>query len=44
MSDDLKFKFEVVNIKLQTSKKGEEKKEAYIKLITDLVDKKYTQQ
>ncbi|WP_430812970.1 MULTISPECIES: DUF4747 family protein [unclassified Carboxylicivirga] len=40
MTDELKYKFEVINIKLQTEKEGDDKKEAYIKLITDLVDNK----
>jgi hypothetical protein len=40
MNEEFIYKFEVINIKLQTKKEGDEKIEAYIKLITDLVNKK----
>lgn len=40
MSDEIKFRFEVLNIKLQTSKIGVAKKQAYIKLIKELKDQK----
>lgn len=40
MNKELIYKFEVINIKLQTKKENEEKIDAYIKLITGLVEKK----